>query len=44
MQGRHRGKQLGALRDATASELSEAREIARRMVEGYLRHLHSSGA
>ncbi len=41
-QGRHRGRQLGALRDATTSELSEAREIARRMVEGYLRHLHSS--
>jgi hypothetical protein len=43
-QGRHRGKQLGALRDATASELSEAREIARRMIEGYLRHLHTSAA
>jgi hypothetical protein len=40
-QGRHRGKQLGSLRDAAASELSEAREIARRMVEGYLRHRHN---
>jgi hypothetical protein len=39
-QGRHRGKQLGSVRYATASELSEAREIARGMVEGYLRHLH----
>jgi len=43
-QGRHRGKQLGVLRDATALELSEAREIVRTMVEGYLRHLHSSAA
>jgi hypothetical protein len=43
-QGRHRGRQLGALRDATASELSEAREITRRMVEGYLWHLDSSAA
>jgi len=39
-QGRHRGKQLGTLRDATAAELSEARDIARRMIEGYLSHLH----
>lgn len=40
-QGRHRGKQLGVLRDATSEELSEAREIARSMIEGYLRHLES---
>ena len=40
-QGRHRGKKLGYLREATVSELSEAREIARKMIEGYLRHLHS---
>jgi hypothetical protein len=38
-QGRHRGKQLGVLRDATSEELSEARQIARSMIEGYLRHL-----
>lgn len=38
-QGRHRGKQLGSLRDATASELSEAREVARVMIEGYFRYL-----
>jgi hypothetical protein len=38
-QGRHRGKQLGALREATAAELGEARAIARSMVEGYLAHL-----
>ena len=37
-QGRHRGKQLGALRDASQSELSEARAIARAMIEGYLLH------
>lgn len=38
-QGRHRGKTLGGLRDATAAELSEAREIARVMINGYLRHI-----
>jgi hypothetical protein len=38
-QGRHRGRQAGALRDATKEELSEAREIARSMVESYLRYL-----
>ncbi len=42
-QGRHRGKQLGALRDAAGSELSEARKIACRMVQGYLLHLDNSG-
>jgi len=40
-QGRHRGKQLGSLRDASASELVEARAIARAMIEGYLLHLHN---
>jgi len=35
-QGRHRGKQLGQLRDATSEEFSEARQIARSMIEGYL--------
>lgn len=38
-QGRHRGKKLGSLREATASEISEARKIARCMIEGYLRWL-----
>lgn len=38
-QGRHRGKQLGALRDATSDELSEVRQIACSMVDGYLRYL-----
>jgi hypothetical protein len=38
-QGRHRGKSSEALRDATEAELSEARRIARTMIEAYLRHL-----
>lgn len=41
-QGRHRGKTGGALRDATDAELSEAREIARAMIEAYLGHLANS--
>jgi len=41
-QGRHRGKSGGALRDATEAELSEARGIARAMIEVYLRHLDTS--
>lgn len=43
-EGRHRGKQLRSLRNAPASELSEARDIARRMVQGYLRHLNDKNA
>lgn len=35
-QGRHRGKSIGVLRDATEAELSEARGIARGMIEAYL--------
>jgi hypothetical protein len=35
-QGRHRGKTSGPLRDATEGELSEARGIARTMIETYL--------
>jgi len=41
-QGRHRGKSGGALRDATEAELSEARGIARAMIEDYLRYLDAS--
>jgi hypothetical protein len=41
IQGRHRGKSLGSLREATAVELSEAREIANKMIEGYLCHLQN---
>ena len=38
-QGRHRGKCVGGLRDATDAELMEARGIARSMIESYLQHL-----
>jgi hypothetical protein len=38
-QGRHRGKKVGGLRDATESELKEARGIARNMIEAYLQYL-----
>ncbi len=39
MQGRHRGQKIGALRNATSAELEEARSIARRIIEGYLKWL-----
>jgi pimeloyl-ACP methyl ester carboxylesterase len=35
-QGRHRGTNVGNLRDATEGELQEARRIARKMIEAYL--------
>jgi hypothetical protein len=35
-QGRHRGKSVGNLRDATEAELTEARGIARSMIDAYL--------
>jgi hypothetical protein len=38
-QGRHRGKSGAALRDATHSELEEARAIARSLIEEYLRRV-----
>jgi hypothetical protein len=41
-QGRHRGKTGAALRDATDSELTEARGLARGMIEAYLWHLDTS--
>jgi hypothetical protein len=41
-QGRHRGKNPGALRDATESELMEARHIARAFVEAYISYLERS--
>lgn len=41
-QGRHRGKIGGALRDASEGELTEARGIARAMIEAYLQHLEAS--
>lgn len=37
-QGRHRGKSIGTLRDATEAELAEARDIVRGMIKAYLRH------
>lgn len=37
-QGRHRGKSVGTLRDATEGELTEARGIARSMIESYLNY------
>lgn len=42
-QGRHRGENL-VLRDATHSELEEARAIARSMIEKYVQWLHSAEA
>ena len=38
-QGRHRGKDVGQLRDATEGELKEARTIARALIEAYLKYL-----
>ena len=38
-QGRHRGKGGAALRDATHTELQEARDIARSMLSLYVNHL-----
>jgi len=38
-QGRHRGEALGMLRDATAAELKEARDIAGAMIKAYLDYL-----
>jgi len=38
-QGRHRGRKLGELRDATASELEEVRSSSRKMIKAYLNYL-----
>jgi hypothetical protein len=35
-QGRHRGRKVGELRDATEAELNEARKIAQGMIRAYL--------
>ena len=40
-QGRHGGRAGEALRDATEGELTEARETARAMIDGYLNHLEA---
>jgi hypothetical protein len=42
-QGRHRGKSVGVLRDATVEELEEARRIAGSLIEGYLEYLERQG-
>jgi len=42
-QGRHRGKKLSELRDATKEELNKARSIAREMVVNYLQYLEEQG-
>lgn len=38
-QGRHRGKKIGELREATPAELDEARTIAKQMIRAYLHYL-----
>ena len=38
-QGRHRGNAIGVLRDASESELEEARKISQYMIEAYLNYL-----
>jgi hypothetical protein len=43
MQGRHRGEHIDGLRDATAEELSTARDIAQRMIFAYLRYIDKAG-
>jgi hypothetical protein len=43
-QGRHRGRHLGSLRGATSEELTEARAIARMMIEAYLALLERNAA
>ena len=42
-QGRHRGENVGNLRDATESELDEARKIARAFIQKYLNYLDQQG-
>jgi len=42
-QGRHRGKKLSELRDATKDELNTARAIASEMVVNYLQYLKEQG-
>ena len=40
-QGRHRGSNVGQLRDATKEELNQARDLARMFIEKYLEYLNS---
>lgn len=39
-QGRHRGKSIGALRDATSEELTAARKAAQNMILAYLKYIN----
>jgi len=41
-QGRHRGKNVGALRDATEDELIKARTFIRKLIEKYLDYLDNT--
>lgn len=41
LQGRHRGKQIGELRNATSEELGEARTIAFAMISAYFEYLEN---
>jgi hypothetical protein len=40
-QGRHNGRHVATLRDATDAELVEARGIAQNMIEAYVAHLEA---
>ncbi|MDA3895168.1 MAG: hypothetical protein PF482_03350 [Desulfobacteraceae bacterium] len=39
IQGRHRGQNPGKLRDASQKELQQAREVAKKIIEQYMKHL-----
>lgn len=43
-QGRHRGKHPGALRPATNEELTESREIARKLLEKYIEYVDNQAS
>lgn len=41
-QGRHRGRHVGELRDASAAELEEARRVAKEIIVSYLKYLEDT--
>jgi hypothetical protein len=41
-QGRHRGENITALRDATEDELAEARLLATAMIEAYMKYIDAT--
>ena len=43
-QGRHPGKKVGQLRDATEEERKVARQVARQLIFGYLQHIDKKEA